>query len=64
MKARFRVNLGSMDASKYGLDFRKCTAGAEVEIGEVAYSALGKAGVVESADIQADSSPVDSKKSK
>lgn len=46
-KVRFRTNLGSIDAAKFGLDFRKCTIDAEAEVGETAAEALSKSGVVE-----------------
>jgi hypothetical protein len=48
IKVRFRVNLGSADATRLGIaDFRECVLGAEVLIHETAAKALEAAGVIE-----------------
>lgn len=36
MLVRFKVNLGSIDASVVGLDFRACTEGSELEVSDKA----------------------------
>ena len=47
IKVCFRVNLGSMDADRLDLDFRKCTAGAVVSIPETVAKVLESAGIIE-----------------
>lgn len=36
MKVEFKVNLGSMDAERVGVDFRACTVGSVVDCGAAA----------------------------
>ncbi len=40
MVVRFTDNLGSRDAASYGLDFKLCTKGAEVEVADGTGSSL------------------------
>lgn len=48
MKVTFRVNLGSTDATRLGIDnFAECLAGAEVAVPESVAKALEKAGIIE-----------------
>lgn len=47
MRVRFRTNLGSRDAAKWGVDFRQCTAGAEVDMDDAAAEWLAKSGIAE-----------------
>lgn len=36
MRVLFKVNLGSMDAEKAGVDFKQCTAGAAIDCNDAA----------------------------
>lgn len=48
MHIRFKTNLGSRDASRCGLDFRECLAGATAEVKEAAGNWLINRGIAES----------------
>lgn len=48
MRMRFRVNLGSVDAAKLGLDYTKCSRDSEVDVSnEKAVAFLTERGIAE-----------------
>lgn len=47
MRVRFRVNLGTIDARKFDLDYQKCTAGAEVDMPHGTAKTLVALGIAE-----------------
>lgn len=47
MQVQFKINLGSADAERLGVDFKKCTKGAKVDVSRDAAELLAKRGIVE-----------------
>lgn len=49
MKVRFRVNLGSMDATALSLDWTKCRSGEELDVNKETGELLCSKGIAEPA---------------
>lgn len=48
MKVRFRTNLGSIDAGRIGVDYKRCTYRAEVDVSDDAGKWLVANGIADS----------------